>query len=155
MAASSLTQASKRQDCTALAAKVVMYCGEVARREGRAEHMPELAAYARELEMESDRGTLLALSREVDVCLREAHEPAVSLAVVAAMQASGVPGRYLPVLPSAKRLRGIAERGVVSTALEASLVRSVMESPWMPGLLREHFNSLSAALDGWQSRVRT
>ncbi len=154
MAAPLLTQASRRQDCAALATKVVMYCEEVARREARAVHMPELAAYAHRLNGAGDRGTLLALSREVDVWLREAHEPVVSLAVVAAMQESGIPRRFLPVLPSAKRLRGIAERGVVRTALEASLVRSVIESPWMPGLLREHFASLAAALDGWQAGVR-
>jgi hypothetical protein len=117
--------------------------------------MPGLAAYALQLDQDADRSSLLALSREVDMWLREAHEPMVSLAVVAAMQESGIPKRYLPVLPSARRLRGVVERGKVRTSLEASLVRSAVDSPWMQDLLREQLKSLCVALDEWQCDVRT
>ena len=137
-------------DHAVLAQKIALYCSEVTRLERIQEHMPGLSLYAGELAARGDRATLMHLSGEVDVLLREAHDAPIALAVVATMQDRGIPSRYLPVLPSARRLRAIAERGAIRTATEASLVQAVLDTPELTRLLDRHAAVLGAALDRWR-----
>jgi hypothetical protein len=152
---SSAARRSRDADCRSLATKIAVYVSETESRSGSARtQLQGLTEYAADLAGKEDRTTLLALSREVDTWLREAHEPTEALVLVARMQSRSVLEVHLPVLVSAKKLRTIANRGTIKSSAEAQLVQSVFANTELVHLLREHGHSLGAALDQWQIGLR-
>ena len=100
------TAAERNAACESLAKKVRTYVNE-ASVHGRSTQfdLQGLPEYAAELAKDSDRTTLLGLSREVDSWLREVHQPSDALLLVAKMRSRGVRDSELPVLAAARRLK--------------------------------------------------
>jgi len=142
----------KQAICVSLATKIQLYAKEAAVG-GRpvSADLEGLPEYANKLARALDRTTLFTLSREVDKWLTEIHSPAEGLLVAAKMRAAGVWEEHIPVLPSARKLRSIYERGTVNTKSEAELLECVFANPELGHLLEGVHAELGAALHKWQA----
>jgi hypothetical protein len=145
-----LVSNAKAEECASIAGKVATYCKFTATRSKHSNPLEGLAEYARDLTGRNDLSTLRALSREVDVWLKEVHESTEALTIIAAMQNNGTAQKNLPVLPAARKLRSVVERGAVKTTSEATLVTAVLRNPELSKLLAAHTTNLSEALRRWQ-----
>jgi hypothetical protein len=104
----------------------------------------------------SNRGGLKLLhqiSRRADAALRSHPKQAECLAVVLLCRRSGVLEKHLTVLPSARMLKRIAERGQVRNEREAKLVEAVLLHRELTSHLGEWAEVLGLALDPWLSRT--
>lgn len=143
--------AERSAECESLATKVRTYVNEASVSGHSAKRdLNGLLEYATELAKRSDRTTLRELAREVDRWLREVHEPAEALLLVAKMRCLGVRESELPVLPSAKRLQAVTARGKIISKSEAALVESSLTTAELAKLLGVHANELSALLANWR-----
>jgi len=134
-------------DCRSVALKVKTYVVSASEED----HLHGLAEYAADLSRQGMSSTLSALSREIDTWLREVQAPSDALLIVAKMRKSGVLEKHLPVLPSARKLKAVADRGTVRTKAEAQLITAVFNNPALSQLLHTHESALGAALDAWQA----
>ena len=144
------TAAERSAECESLAMKVRTYVNE-ASVHGRSTQfdLQGLPEYAAELAKDSDRITLLGLSREVDRWLREVHQPSDALLLVAKMRSRGVRDSELPVLAAARRLKAVVKRGSIGSKSEAKLVQSTLTNAGLAKLLGTHAVELGIVLAKW------
>ena len=144
------TAAERNAACESLAMKVRTYVNE-ASVHGRSTQfdLQGLPEYAAELAKDSDRTTLLGLSREVDSWLREVHQPSDALLLVAKMRSRGVRDSELPVLAAARRLKVVTKRGFIGSKSEAKLVQSTLANADLAKLLGTRAVELGIVLAKW------
>ncbi len=148
----SLIPHSKAVACRSLAKKLRVYtkAASVGARPLLTE-LHGLPEYAASLARKNDLATLLTLGKEVDRWLREVHAPAEALLLVTKLRSAGVHEEHLPVLPAAKRLRAIAERGSIRSKSEADLTQSVLTNAELRERLQAVQSELRIALDEWHA----
>ena len=92
---------------------------------------------------------LRQVSRRVDGFLRDRKDQADALLSVIRLREFGVMPKHLPVLPSARTLQRVSNRGRVASRAEASLVESVLRNAELAYHLGENAEALGIALDAW------
>jgi hypothetical protein len=144
---------SRNIACRSLATKVRVYTKAASLGAGPiVAELHGLPEYAASLAQHEDIATLRALGKEVDKWLRELHAPAEALLLVAKLRSAGVDEEHLPVLPAAKKLRSIAERGSIRSKSEADLTRSVLANTELSKRLQAVNSRLRVALAAWHTR---
>jgi hypothetical protein len=92
------------------------------------------------------------MSRRADASLRRHPNQAEALAIVLLARRSGVLDKHLTVLPSARTLWRVAERGTVRSETEANLVEAVLLRAELSVALGPWADVLGSALDPWLRR---
>ena len=95
---------------------------------------------------------LRQVSRRGDASLRSHPRQADCLSIVLLCRRSGVLEKHLPVLPSARALKRIADRGDVRNKREALLVQQVLSHQELLSHLGEWAEVLGRSLDPWLRR---
>jgi hypothetical protein len=103
---------------------------------------------------------LRQVGRRVDGFLKERRDQSDALLSVVRLREFGVLPKHLPVLPSARMLVRVCDRGRAASAREAALVEAalvlrVLKNPELVGLLGENAEVLGRALDGWNPTSST
>jgi hypothetical protein len=98
---------------------------------------------------------LRQVGRRVDGFLKERKDQSDALLSVIRLRELGVLPKHLPVLPSARMLVRVCNRGRAASAREATLVLRVLKNPELVGLLGENAEVLGRALDEWSTITPT
>jgi hypothetical protein len=110
-------------------------------------------AYSRPLATREGLKLLRQVSARVDRMLRSSPNQVGALQAVLWCRDNGVLQKHLPVLPSARTLKRVADRGIVESAKEARLVESVLSDATLVAELGPWAEVLGQALDPWYTKL--
>lgn len=130
-------------------AKVRIYCKLV----GETDTLAGLPDFATRLRADGDRVQLRQLAKEVDVWIRETLGVHAQLEISAQMRLQGVRSEDLPALPIGRRVRGIVQRGVIRSQVEADVIQAVLINSDVTALFQDIQGELGLLNDAWTLRV--